>query len=191
MLSWEQFVANYPTGKVLDWQASGFARDYGRNPYSGYDTPDGVPFLFRGSLDDRGAAMQRVVGIDIGDLPIAYAIGSVRDGEAYATPIEVAGQDLVIFWKSGQASALEDDQIAGGRDVGSVGVFSTVVDGQVLTFSAQGPAFVDYQTSTVWSITGRALEGSLAGQQLTAVPHLDTFWFAWSTYKPGTVLISE
>lgn len=191
LLSWDEFVANYPTGKVLDWQAAGFSRDYGRNPYTGYDTPDGVPFLFRGSLDDRGAAMQRVVGIDIDDKPIAYTIGSVSDGAAYVSPITVAGQEVVIFWKAGQASALEDTQIGGGRDVGSVGVFSTTVDGQLLSFSAKDATFVDHQTSTVWSITGRAMEGPLAGQQLIAVPHLDTFWFAWSTYKPGTVLISE
>lgn len=191
LLSWDDFVANYPTGKVLDWQAAGFARDYGRNPYSGYDTPDGIPFLFRGSLDDRGAAMQRVVGIDIDDQPVAYAVGTLTDGEAYATPIEVAGQDLVILWKAGQASALEGNEIGNGRDVGSVGVFSPVVGGDVLSFTAQGSAFVDHQTSTVWSITGRAIEGPLAGEQLTAVPHLDTFWFAWSTYKPGTALISE
>lgn len=191
LLSWDEFVANYPTGKVLDWLAAGYARDYGRNPYSGYDTPDGVPFLFRGSLDDRDVAMQRVVGIDIDGQSVAYVVGALSKGEANATTAELAGQDLVILWKAGQSSALEASQIGNGRDVGSIGVFSSVVDGEVLSFSTQGSTFVDDQTSTVWSITGRAVEGPLVGEQLTAVPHLDTFWFAWSTYKPGTTHISE
>jgi hypothetical protein len=191
LLSWGEFVAAYPTGKVLDWEAAGFHRDYGRNPYSGYDTPDGRPFLFRGSLDDRAMAMQRVVGIDHGDATVAYAVQAVSGGGAKATNVALGSTNAVILWKSGQASALETHDQATGRDVGSFGVFDALLDGQQLTFSAVGELLVDDQTGSVWSVTGFSVEGELSGSQLDQIPHLDTFWFAWSTYQPDTSLISE
>jgi hypothetical protein len=189
LMSWGDFLENYPTGKVLDWEAAGFGRDYGRNPYSGYDTPDGRPFLFRGALDDRAAAMQRVVGISIADEAKAYAQGAISGGEAMATNIEVGGSPLVVFWKSGQASALQSSEVDGGRDVGSVGVFSRTVDGDTLTFTAAGGVYFDDNTGSRWTLTGEAADGPLKGEHLEPVPHLDTFWFAWSTYQPETTLI--
>ena len=42
-----------------------------------------------------------------------------------------------------------------------------------------------------WSVTGAATEGPLAGAQLERLDHLDTFWFAWATYRPGTELIES
>jgi hypothetical protein len=95
----------------------------------------------------------------------------------------------VIFWKAGQASALDEGILNEGRDVGSVGVFSRIVDGRTLTFSTQGDQFVDDETGSVWLISGEAISGSLKGSSLDRIEHLDTFWFSWSTYQPETVLI--
>lgn len=74
-----------------------------------------------------------------------------------------------------------------GRDVGSVGVFSPVVEGTGLTFVAEGGGFVDLETGTTWDISGRAFQGALEGAALQQMHHLDTFWFAWATYRPDTV----
>jgi hypothetical protein len=189
LMAWGDFIENYPAGLVLDFEAAGFNRDYGRNPYTGYDTPDGSPFLFRGALDDRAAAMQRVVGITIDDDAVAYSLEGVSGGEAKATNVEVGGQDVVVFWKSGQASALESTELGGGRDVGSVGVFSRLVNGETLVFESAGDGFFDDNTGSRWTITGEAVVGPLKGSHLAAIPHLDTFWFAWSTYQPETSLI--
>lgn len=189
LISWGDFVENYPTGKLLDVESTGFRRDYGRNPYVGYDTPDGDPFLFRGALDDRAAAMQRIVGITVDDQSAAFPLEDISGGEARATNTEVAGQPVVIFWKSGQASALEGVDVDGGRDVGSTGVFSRVVNDQTLTFTDAGDRFLDRETKSTWSLTGEAISGPMAGEQLVAIPHLDTFWFAWSTYRPDAPLI--
>ncbi len=79
--------------------------------------------------------------------------------------------------------------MAGGRDVGSVAVFIPVADGQTLTFEVRDGRFVDQETGSIWEITGQAVEGPLVGTQLEQVHHLDTFWFAWSTYQPGTELV--
>jgi hypothetical protein len=189
LMAWGDFVGAYPEGKVLDWTETGFRRDYGRNPYEGYDDDTTQPFLFRGALDDRGLAKQRVVGIALNDEAVAYDLDTLSVGEASATNIVVADEDLVIFWKAGQASALDEGILNEGRDVGSVGVFSRIVDGRTLTFSTQGDQFVDDETGSVWLISGEAISGSLKGSSLDRIEHLDTFWFSWSTYQPETVLI--
>ncbi len=190
LLAWADFKASYPEGRVLDRDNTGHSRDYGRNPYVGYDNPDGVPFLFRGDADDRARALQRVVGVAVGGESAAFALEAiVSEAEVAATTGSVGGRDLVIFWKAGQSSALEDGSISGGRDVGSVGVFIPEFDGEALTFVVTDGEITDEQTGSTWSVTGIAGEGPLAGESLGRVPHLDTFWFAWSTYRPGTTLI--
>ncbi|MGQ0849362.1 MAG: DUF3179 domain-containing (seleno)protein [Actinomycetota bacterium] len=63
LLAWADFAASYPDAQVLDRDATGHNRPYGANPYAGYDDPQAFPFLFRGTVEERAAAMQRVVGV--------------------------------------------------------------------------------------------------------------------------------
>jgi hypothetical protein len=188
LLSWADFKSAYPDGQVLS-RDTGSNRNYGQNPYFGYDNPDTSPFLFAGDVDARARAKQRVAGVSIGDTSVAFSIEAISGGDANATNTEVDDHPIVLFWVAGQASALEGANTDDGRDVGSVGVFDPRVDGQVLTFSARAHGFVDDQTKSTWDITGRAIGGAMEGTSLTKIPHLDTFWFAWSTYQPGTSLI--
>ncbi len=190
LMAWDQFRSIYPTGKVLDWTRTGFSRDYGRNPYVGYDDLENTPFLFRGALDDRAAAMQRIVGIEYLDNSAAIAIEVVSGGEGKATAVAVGDEQLIVFWVAGQASALDDNEIAGGRDVGSVAVFVPRIGDQDLTFSFVNGRFVDNETGSVWLLNGEAVEGELSGSRLVQVPQLDTFWFVWSTYQPDTTLVT-
>jgi hypothetical protein len=191
LLAWGDFRENHPTGQVLDWNAIPFGRDYGRNPYVGYDDPDTNPFLFFGTVDDRARAKQRVVGIAVDGAATAFSLDHISGGEAKATNATVGDKPVVIFWKVGQSSALDTQDVFTGKDVGSVGVFDPVVDGELLTFSAVGDQFVDEATSSTWTITGEAVDGPLAGTVLERLDHLDTFWFAWSTYQPETVLVES
>jgi len=186
LVAWSDFREAHPNGMVLDRDATGFSRDYGRNPYFGYDDPKTDPFLFRGTPDDRARTKQRVVGIELNDEARAWTLESISGSAGNATAVDVGGQSLVIFWEAGQATALEDDSIDGGRDVGSVGVFVAEADGQSLSFTAADGGFTDAETGSTWNILGQAVAGPLAGTSMERVPHLDTFWFAWSTYRPGT-----
>jgi hypothetical protein len=189
LLSWADFKAAHPDGKVLDRDATGWDRSYGTNPYAGYDDPEAEPFLFRGRVDDRAAAMRRVVGVALGDTTAAWPLDALADGAASASNTGLGGAPLVILWKAGQSSALDRSEVAAGTDVGSVGVFDPTVGGRRLTFAAAGDGtFADDETGTRWDVTGTAIEGDLAGTRLERIPHLDTFWFAWSTYRPGTTL---
>ncbi len=47
IVSFAQFAARFPAGSVLS-RETGHARNYGTNPYRGYDDIDERPFLFRG-----------------------------------------------------------------------------------------------------------------------------------------------
>jgi hypothetical protein len=191
LMAWDQFRSTYPTGKILDWTQSGFDRDYGRNPYRGYDDPDNTPFLFRGALDDRVAAMQRVVGVEFEGSSAAFSLETVSGGEGLATAVKIGDSEAVIFWVAGQASALDAGEVFGGRDVGSSAVFIPRIGDRELTFVFDGEHFIDAETGSVWLLNGEAVEGELVGERLVQVPHLDTFWFAWSTYQPETSLQSR
>jgi hypothetical protein len=191
LVAWADFKASFPDGQVLDRSATGFDRPYGSNPYTGYDNPAAFPFLFAGSLDERARAMQRVVGVALEGSAVAWTLEAISGEEAKATNAEVGDTPVVILWKAGQASALEAGEIEAGRDVGTVGVFSTTLDGDTLTFEVEGGAFIDQQTGSTWDITGKAVDGELAGKRLERLHHLDTFWFAWSTYQPETELIES
>jgi hypothetical protein len=189
-MSWGTFKDSRPDGKVLDRDRTGASRAYGTNPYTGLDDPNGQPFLFNGDIDVRAKAMQRIVALESNGAAIAWTLDVISsDEEAVATEAEFDGEPLVIFWQDGEASALDTSDITAGRDVGTVGVFSSVVDGQVLTFRAEGETFVDDQTSTTWNILGEATTGPLAGTTLEPVTFVRTFWFSWAAFRPGTELI--
>ncbi len=189
-MSWEVFKESRPDGKVLDRNRTGANRRYGTNPYTGLDDPNGQPFLFNGDIDVRAKAMQRIVAIEGPNQAVAWALDAISDDTAAAaTAGEFDGEPLVILWLAGEASALDSSDIAAGRDVGTVGVFASTVNGQSLTFEAVGEAYVDDQTSSTWNVLGEAVSGPLAGTTLEPVTFVRTFWFSWAAFRPDTELI--
>ena len=188
IVSFGAFVAAYPDGDVLS-RNTGSQRDYGRNPYVGYDDASTNPFLFEGVVDGRLAPKERVVTIGTGDEATAYPFTELsKIGVATGT---VDGAPVVVFWAPGPASALGPETIGDGADVGASGVFRPLVDGQALTFERPGGTespITDQETGSTWSITGLATEGPLAGAQLSAVAHGDHFWFAWAAFSPQTTI---
>jgi hypothetical protein len=191
LVAWSDFRTDHPDALVLDVERTGHTRDYGRNPYAGYDDPDGTPFLFRGDPDERARAQQRVVGVELGDATRAWPLEAISGGEAQATTTDVGGERVVILWRAGQASALEVSDVGEGRDVGSVAVYRAEADGEPLTFTVSDGAFVDEETGSTWSLGGEGVDGPLAGERLEQVHHFDTFWFAWAAYQPDTDLVEE
>lgn len=84
--------------------------------------------------------------------------------------VELARRRLVLWAQPGTASALDDSEVAGGRDVAATGVFAPVVDGCQLHFTPAGDdGFTDRETNSRWDLFGRAVHGPLAGAQLQSV----------------------
>ncbi|MEO8463322.1 MAG: DUF3179 domain-containing protein [Chloroflexota bacterium] len=182
------FAAAHPDGRVLS-RNTGQQRDYGRNPYAGYDSVDD-PFLFDGVLDGRLSPMERVVTIGVGAAAIGFPFSELRKvGVATAT---LDGEPVVAFWTPGTASALDQSRIDDGRDIGASGVFRPLANGRALTFArasgVESAAIVDQETGSTWSVTGLATAGPLAGIQLEPVAHGDHFWFAWAAFEPDTTI---
>ncbi len=191
-MSWATVKESRPNAQVLDRDRTGASRRYGTNPYTGLDDPNGQPFLFNGEIDVRAKAMQRIVAIESENAAAAWTIDFLSgDADAVATQAEFDGEPLAILWQAGEASALDTSEITAGRDVGTVGVFSAIVDDQELTFSVEGDTFVDDQTSSEWNILGEAVSGSLEGSRLEPVTFVRTFWFSWAAFRPDTDLVES
>lgn len=186
-VGWADWREQHPDGIVLT-RDTGSDRDYGRNPYPGYDDIDGTPFLFEGAVDGRFTAMTRIVGVERGGDALGIQRSLLEDQRVVQTPF--GDDDIVVFWAPGTASALDAATVSGGDDVGTVGVFDPVADGMVLDFSVDGDVIVDEQTGSTWDVFGVAIGGELAGTRLARLPHVDTFWFAWSTFRPDSVIVS-
>ncbi len=187
LISWGDFKAKYPEGQVLSID-TGISRPYGQNPYVGYDNIDSYPFLFSGEVPDQLRPMDRVVGVvlDSGD---ASAFTFTRLHEEHVINDLVGDTPIVVFWKSGTASALDSSDISAGADVGATGVFEATLDGELLAFASNGDGtFSDDVTGSTWDIFGQAIAGPLEGKSLQSINHHDTFWFAWAAFVPGDTL---
>ncbi|MEM7747022.1 MAG: DUF3179 domain-containing protein [Pseudomonadota bacterium] len=110
--SFGEFKNRHPDGKVLV-PNNPAARNYGRNPYVGYDSA-ARPFLYRGAMPEGINPMARVVMVRSGTEPRAISLALLRDKKS----VDIAG--IKLSWRPGQASALDTSEIAKGRDVGTV-----------------------------------------------------------------------
>ncbi|SER90404.1 DUF3179 domain-containing protein [Salisediminibacterium halotolerans] len=186
IVSWSEFQETYPDGLVLSRDTS-HDRDYGENPYVGYDNADEPPFMFSGEIDGTFAPKERIVAVEIEEQAKAYLTASLAE-ERVINDDELA-EPIVLFFTEGTASGLDTEDISAGADVGSTNAFFRDADGETLEFYEDGGEFKDRETESTWNIFGEAVAGPLEGENLTAVPlKLDTFWFAWAAYKPDTLL---
>jgi len=102
IIAWTDFVAAFPKGQVLS-RETGFDRSYGRNPYFGYDDINNSPFLFRGEMPGQLAAMERVLALELNNETVAYPYSTLS--EVGVIHDQVGGEEVVVFWTEGTASA--------------------------------------------------------------------------------------
>jgi len=186
--SWSDFRDAFPQGLVLS-RDTGHDRNYGANPYPGYDDIDNPPFLFTGDVDGRLAAVERVLGVEAGNHVTAFPYFRLRDaarGSWAAVNSDVGGEPVAVLWKAGTVSALDSEDIVESRDVGAAAAFSRRLDGETLTFRATESGIVDEETGSTWTLLGKATVGPLAGKELAAADAHDSFWFDWAAFHPDT-----
>ncbi|MGH2761927.1 MAG: DUF3179 domain-containing protein [Thermoleophilaceae bacterium] len=180
-LSWADFKRIHPGGDVLS-RDTGVERDYGSNPYAGYDQPDSQPFLLDGEADDRLPPKERVVAVFAADETVVVPFSRLAREPVVAT--EAGGRPVVVLYKRGVVSPLDAPSIEGSRDVGTAAAFDPSVDGQRLNFERRDNGFVDRQTGSRWNIAGQAVAGELAGERLEPIRHDQQFWFALAAFVP-------
>ncbi len=175
LISWADFKAQYPAGDVLS-KETGYNRDYGRNPYAGYDDIDNTPFLFEGVYVDQLPAMARVLTVEVNNEAVAYPYSTLQ--ELNVVNDTVGGEEIVVFWAAGTASALDASQIEAGQDVGAAAAYAR----QGRTFFSSAGNIYDEETGSIWNIFGQ----SDSGEQLAPVVSINHFWFSWAAFKPET-----
>ena len=214
IVSWADFAQSFPEGKLLS-RDTGFARNYDRPSYGGYDQDGTRPFLFRGDIDPRLEAVERVVSVELDGQAIAYPFSLLVQKPVINDTF--AGRDLVVFYVGGTLTPFPETNLAPRssatglgsraikelqeklkstpkedflpqREVGSAAVYEPFVDGRKLTFEARAGRIVDVETGSTWNILGEAVDGELSGKRLEQVLHGNHFWFAWAQFFPETAV---
>ncbi|MFB6285018.1 MAG: DUF3179 domain-containing (seleno)protein [Candidatus Bipolaricaulia bacterium] len=193
MAKWATWKEAHPDARVLKRPTSAVAmggeppqtdnpqdarqvRDYGYNPYAGYEDRNSLMFPVA-TEDDRLAKKQRVSGVTLQDQAKAYLKSAVR--ETGVVNDFVGGVPVLAAWNP---------------ELGDVVVFKRKHPERPkpLAFEIQDGTLVDTTTGTSWSWDGKAQSGPLAEQnaQLERVTSTTTFWFAWAAFHPETELFA-
>ncbi len=180
MLSWADVREFYPDAEVLS-RETGHQRDYGRNPYAGYDTSV-RPFLYQGPdvVSDGENPMERILSVyHDGDVrAVRYSELSQRGVMQFS----VGDAEIVVFWSPGTASALDTPRIPDGRDVGSAAAFYLDEPHQSLVFERRNGNIIDTATGSHWHVTGRSTGGQHRGAELRAATAVEHFRFSWQAF---------
>lgn len=191
IIAWSEWRRDNPDGRVLVGEAGGRSlEDYGRNPYAGYESSANLlnPDFQSEAIDERLPRKERVIGLRSSEGE-AVAIRHSHLRETQVVELTFNRLPLVVWNLPGATSAIDARVVYEGRDVGTTGVFSALIGDIALTFEPAEGGFRDRETGTLWSVTGKATEGTHEGAQLTPQEFLDTFWFAWSTFNKSTTII--
>ena len=193
IISVEEFFERYPNGQMLS-KKTGFTdseKNYGFNPYKKYDeNKNPIQHFFNSDkVDKRLPAMERIVDIENnGDYKI-YSFTSVAKNGVINDTFKTS--NVVLFYKSGTISILDENDISASKDVGSVTVFSAIVDGNISVFAKEKEIFIDVETKSKWDITGFCYAGKFKGKQLQIQPHSNHFAFAWLAFNPNCEIYKE
>ena len=191
IIAWSEWNRDNPEGQVLVGEEGGFSLDvYGGNPYAGYESSENLlsPGFQSEAIDERLPRKERVIGLR-GREREAVAIRHSHLREVQVVELTFNGLPLVVWNLPGATSAIDTRVVYEGQDVGSTGVFSALIGDIALTFEPAEGGFRDRETGSLWSVAGKATEGTYEGAQLVPQEFLDTFWFAWSTFNKSTTII--
>ena len=189
IVSFSEFSKAYPDGQVLN-RDTGLRRPYGENPYPGYDNINSSPFLFRGKVDSRLPAMERVLGIHHGKAQKIYPF-TVFDSQPLIQD-EVGGLEILAYADSEVLSALDARDIASARKVHQVTAFQRTVDGtNSMQFEVRDGHLIDLGTGSIWNSMGQSIQGPLKGKQLMPVDSGVHFAFAWLAFNPDTEIYDQ
>ena len=169
LTEWATWRKLHPDTLVLDQR--GFARDQ----YSSYYRGASAGVLGETNRDDRLDPKEFVLGLQLDSLARAY-------------PFRYLSSRPLVHERLGETELL----VVFDADSATGVIFDRTLDGRALSFDVEpGDSLLmrDRETGTVWSgLTGEALSGPLAGEQLERLPSFPSFWFAWADFFPDAEL---
>jgi hypothetical protein len=177
--TWKTWAAAHPQTDVMLAPDDPHHRDarhgHGREEYfsrPGMDPP--LAKTITGRFDHRYPENEMVLGINIDAGIRAYPLLEVNR-EGGAVNDELGEVSLAVF------CGPRPEEI-------TMAAFSRTVDDQVLTFERSDGRFRDRETSSLWTIEGRAISGSLEGRRLQPLRWQYVRWHAWVYPHPSTDL---
>ncbi len=173
-MSWGAWKDLYPLTRVVS-DDTGYSRNYRLYPYGSYDDLDNSDLLFPQVPDDTRPIKERVLGIRTGEFSgRAYPFGELAArGSTVALNQNVGGESVAVFYSA--------------DDGESAVAYRPTVNGQTLTFEADGDMWRDLETGTSWNLAGAAVDGPLAPARLEPVAEAYVvFWFAWKHFQPDS-----
>ena len=131
--------------------------------------------------DSRLPAEALVFGVAQGKNARAYTVEKLARTRLLSETI--AGQERVVLWyePTKTAAAFRPLATPPKKDAGTPRTVTLALDNQVAT-----APFVDKETGSHWDITGRAVDGALAGWTLEWLDGVQVRWFAWAAEYPAT-----
>lgn len=191
VISVEDFFDSYPNGQILSPETGTTSEArYGTNPYENYD--EGSPwlhFIDESQIQDRLPPMERLIDIAGTDGHKVYPFSAIKKDGVVNDSYD--NQEIVILYKEGTVSVLDEEDITRSKDIGSATAFYRQVDDKTLTFRKEAGKFRDHQTQSTWDITGKAIEGPLKGKKLRPILHSNHFAFAWFAFHPDSEIYEE
>jgi hypothetical protein len=186
VVAWSEFRAAHPDASVLD-RATGHDREYGRNPYPGWDRVRRIPSFKDGELlfcdGDDGCldAKERVAIVRTGDETTVFPFRLVAShgGLVEAT---VGGVPVVVWWRPDVRNVLGNALIERNDQVGTVVAFDRRLGSNILSFELRAGKLVDERTETEWNALGEATSGELAGQKLIRLEVDTPYWFGFAAF---------
>lgn len=173
--TWGAWKALYPDTQILS-EETGFARNYANDPFVifGYSENEDIFFVQEPPIDRRLH-------------PKAMVYGLAVNGKARAYPYELLAETNVVNDHFGEDVLIvyhPEGQMPLGyvRRFGDTTYHFSAVDTDDKGF----PLLVDAETGSTWNVLGVAIDGPLAGQQLTPIASYSAYWFGWASFWEGT-----
>jgi hypothetical protein len=134
-----------------------------------------VPVTTSVALDKTLESRALIAGVTVNSVSCAYPFDAILKQSPI---IDELGRVPILI-------VLDDDKK-------SVRVFDRTLDGRKLELLRKPDVLplrlLDAETGSEWDFSGKAINGPLAGKQLTKIPVLTDYWFDWKTYHPNTTV---
>lgn len=122
---------SFPEAQVLN-RDTGHRRPYRSTPYSGYERRGRLIFPVKFRKQRGLQTLDRVVGVTVSGQTAAHSMASIEQAGVISGSLN--GTDYVVFHNPTAVGSMDRESIKDSNAVGSVGVFSSQVAGQQLTF---------------------------------------------------------
>jgi hypothetical protein len=183
-MTWQGWKSLYPETTVVS-ENTGFDRNYDRYPYGDYDEVNNQDLLFpQSSIDNRLPMKDTVLGVRKEGVSRAYSMSLFGRGDGRrVVNDEVNGLPVVVVYDRGSEMLLGFSRRLNDPTLAEEMTLSfELVDEGTFPFKLR-----DLETGTLWSLTGTALEGPLAGAVLQPLADsFAAFWFAWAAFNGGS-----